>query len=536
VLLLLSVFALAAAGLGLAWVSNRFGGVQGWAAHLGALALAAGVLALGWRLLRGEGLPHWLFALLLGAALLRLGAAALWYTALPTAGYGSQAELGGYVMADAAERDRAAWELAKSEKPLLRAFQGSYRKNDQYGGMLYLSAAVYRLLGGGRHYPLLMAAIGGAFSSLAILFMWAVCRRAWDAPTANLAAWILALYPEAVLLGSSQMREAYMVTLTAAALYGLLLAWQEQPWRGAAWALGALLLTLPFSPPLGGLLAAALGLLAPAGFNASRGVLRRLARRRRFWLALGGLALLAGAAAWLASTAWEQLPPEAVRGPLSVVGWWLRKSADFQAYLSMRASGWMQKVFNNTPEWTHLWLLLVYGVSQPLLPAALADITGAPIWRGIAIWRSLGWTPLLILLVYALLRAWGRRPARGLAPWLERGLSLAAWLAILAASFRGGGDPWDNPRYRAAFAGLQVALAAWAWMEQRRQPDPLLRRVLAGLGLILAWLMPWYLRRYIHINWPVEDFFKSLGLGAASAALFWLADWVSPRRKGAPDP
>ncbi|MCI0519091.1 MAG: hypothetical protein L0Z70_02410, partial [Chloroflexi bacterium] len=197
-----------ACALGLTWASNRFAGLQGWLAHLGALALAAGVLALGWRLLREEDLPRWLLALLLGAALLRLGAAAFWYTALPSAGYGSPAELGGYIMADASERDRAAWELAHSEKSLLRAFEGGYRKADQYGGMLFLSALVYRLLDGGRHYALLMAAVGAAFSSLALLFTWAFSRRAWGQPAANLAAWILALYPEAVLLGSSQMREA----------------------------------------------------------------------------------------------------------------------------------------------------------------------------------------------------------------------------------------------------------------------------------------------------------------------------------------
>ncbi|MCI0518885.1 MAG: hypothetical protein L0Z70_01340, partial [Chloroflexi bacterium] len=351
-------------------------------------------------------------------------------------------------------------------------------------------------------------------------------RRAWGQPAANLAAWILALYPEAVLLGSSQMREAYIVTFTAAAFYGLLLARQRRSWHGPAWTLGALLLTLPFSPPLGGLLAALLAVIALASSPFSHGALGRLVSRRWFWLAVAGLALLAGIAAYLAWLSWRGLPPDEVSGPLGVVGWWLRKSADFQAYLSMRASGWMQKVFKNTPEWMHLWLLLVYGVSQPLLPAALADITGAPIWRGIAIWRSLGWTPLLILLVYAPLRAFGKRAAAGFSPWLERALSLTVWLAVLAASFRGGGDPWDNPRYRAAFAGLQAALVAWAWIEQRRQPDPLLRRVLAGLGLILAWLMPWYLRRYIHVDWPVEDFFKSLGLGAASAVLVWLADWV----------
>ena len=90
---------------------------------------------------------------------------------------------------------------------------------------------------------------------------------------------------------------------------------------------------------------------------------------------------------------------------------------------------------------------------------------------------------------------------------------------MLIASYRGGGDQWDNPRYREAFAGLQVALAAWAWVAQRSRPDPWLRRALVAAGPILLWFLPWYLRRYVYLPWPVEDLFKTLGLGLASAVL-----------------
>ena len=130
------------------------------------------------------------------------------------------------------------------------------------------------------------------------------------------------------------------------------------------------------------------------------------------------------------------------------------------------------------------------------------------------------------------LRQKGGLPApQGLLGQAERTLSLAVWLVILVASFRGGGDAWDNPRYRLTFAGLQIALVAWAWAEQRRQPDPWLRRVLIGLGLMLAWFAPWYLRRYLHMGWPVADFFMTLGLGLSSAALYWIGDWAVEKFK-----
>jgi len=100
----------------------------------------------------------------------------------------------------------------------------------------------------------------------------------------------------------------------------------------------------------------------------------------------------------------------------------------------------------------------------------------------------------------------------------------------LLASYRRGGDQWDNPRYRVMFASPQIALAAWAMLAPRRTHDPWLRRVLVGLGLILLWFMPWYLRRYTPLDWPVSDLFKTLGLGLISASLYWLWDWVGEKR------
>ncbi len=508
----------------LSWISSGFQGVAGWLSFLLVGLLGMVILAGGWRLLQGETPPRWLLGLSIGAALLRLAAGMVWFTVLPIAGYNSSPEQYGYVMADAYDRDRSAWELASSDKPLLKAFQGGFRKADQYGGMLFLSASVYRFAGGQTHQPLLMVVITAAFSALAVAFSWGFARRAWGEAAAYLAAWGLALYPEAILVGSSQMREAFLVTLAIVAAYGLLKFAQERSLGGMALILGSLVLSLPLSPPSTALLLVILVLQAiamgkawlPSGWR----------EQRWFWPALVGAILLVGIGLWLALL---QFAPAGVTSPISVVSWWIKKSADWNAYLSERASGWVQKIFDSTPEWTHMPLLVLYGVIQPFLPAAVIDVTGAPVWRLIAIWRAAGWTLLLPLLLYATLRA--LRPksslsaSQGLSASGERVLSLAVWLVILVASFRGGGDAWDNPRYRLTFAGLQIALVAWAWAEQRRLPDPWLRRVIIGLGLVLAWFVPWYLRRYLHMQWPVADFFMTLGLGLASAALYWIGDW-----------
>ncbi len=500
--------------LGLAWVSSRFADIRGFGSFGGVFAIAAGISLGSWYMLRRDkvlNIPLWLGWLLLVGVLVRLAAGVLWFTGMPDLGHGTAAEQAGYVMADAYQRDQAAWELAKSPKPLERAFLG-YRSADQYGGLLFISALVYRYLGGQVHQPLLIVVLAAVASSLAVLFTWGFSVRAWDGGVAKVAAWGVALYPEAVLLGSSQMREAFTITLVAISFYGLVRYWQERTWHGLLWCSGSLILCVPFSPPIAALL---LGMLVVQAAIMGKW---RVSEGGRLWLLLGICALVVVVALWVA---WAQFAPQSVSNPIGIVSWWLRKSADWQQYLSERASGWLQKIFEYTPIWFHGPFLLVYGIVRPFLPAALVDKSVA-IWQGIAIWRAAGWTLLLSFLVYAPVRAIRGIPERR----FVMGLSLVVWLGILVASFRGGGDQWDNPRYRAAFASLQVALAAWVWSGQCRRADPWFRRALIGVGIILAWFLPWYLRRYTAFTWPVVDLFKTVGLGVFSAVLFFVWDWA----------
>jgi hypothetical protein len=424
-------------------------------------------------------------------------------------------------MQDAYERDTAAWELATSGAPLWQAFTGN-RASDQYGGLLFFSALIYRSIGGPAHQPLMMVVLGAAVSALAVLFTWACARRLMEARTAALAAWGLALYPEAVLLGSSQMREAFTITLAVVALYGLLRFHQDHRLASLAFLLGALLICLALSPPAAVLI---LILLLAVALTLDK---FRLLRSQRLWLILVGLVLLAGLGLWLS---WSQIAPEGVSSPFGMVSWWLRKAADLQAYETRQASGWIQKIFRETPAGLHLPLLVLYGAARPLLPAALVA-GGAPIWQGIAIWRAFGWTILLLLLLYALW-VWLRSTPR---PAVIGALHVVVWAVILVASLRSGGDQWDNPRYRATLAGVQVAVAAWGVVTGRQTRDPWLRRALIGGLLVIAWFLPWYLRRYTPATWPVVDPFKALGLGIVSACLYFLWDWARLAPAPRPEP
>jgi len=510
-----------------AWVSSNFTNLDGWLSFLLTAILCLGLVTGCWWIVKkteGSELPTKLGILIVFAILLRLGLGMLWYLTLPKFGHDSPAEKAGYVMADAHQRDQSAWELAQSENSLTKAFRNQ-RTVDQYGGLLFLSAALYRYIGGQVHLPLQMVMVTATVSGLAILFTWLFVRRIWNQRIAWVAAWFLLLFPEAILLGSSQMREAFTITLTMAAFYGLVGFIQTHSKIYLAWVIGSTLLFLTFSPPFAALLAGMLILIALL-WNITKlsrtFSWRAIFRQNRLWIMIVGIIILILIGIWFTL---GQFAPEKITNPITLITWWIGKSADWQAHLSESASGKIQAIFDRTPEWSHAYLLLTYGIVQPFLPAALIVSSDAPIWQVIAIWRSLGWTIILILLVYASIRAWKDDTSS-----ITRIIIILVWLTFVIASYRGGGDQWDNPRYRATFAGLQIAIAAWALATRQRSEDRIFRYAFIWAILTTLWFIPWYLHREFKIPWPVGDLFKTLALGIITSVLVILWDWV--RREG----
>ena len=216
--------------LGLSWISSAFSDVSGFFPFTYVLILATLILWLGWRLIQAQSPSKWLLYLVIGAAVLRLAAGAVWYVELPLFGHPNPTQQSGYIMYDGYRRDTAAWELAQSDQALLTAFDGASHM-DQYGGLLFFSSFVYRYLANGVHYPLQIVAIASAFSAAAVFFAWALCKQLWGERTGKFAAWTLTLYSEAVLLGSSQMREAFTITLVTAISYYAILYWKRQNYK-----------------------------------------------------------------------------------------------------------------------------------------------------------------------------------------------------------------------------------------------------------------------------------------------------------------
>jgi hypothetical protein len=493
--------------------------LRGLIAYLVLLVLGVGGLGFAWRLTA----PTRSTAAAAGAAFLtRLIIGAGLTLSLPMIGYANNMEhQSGYVFTDAYNRDLQAWELATSGEPLTRAFSGNYSA-DQYGGLLAFSACLYRLLSPDAHRPMLILIVNATAAAWGVLLLWRASLSWFGDFTARLAAWAFALYPESILLGSSQMREALVIPAVSASMYALSL-YQS---RNRAWSLWAILSALVLFPiqPLAGF--AALGVLAGFWFF-DPGTLQTRTHRKTmlgFGLVLGSLVI----ALMVLGAILANLPSVQGAGPLEVVLAWLRNNFTFQSYLAKRASGMLQKLLDNLPEGLHWLVILVYGIAQPVLPAMVGDPDAVWVMRGIGLLRALGWYALAPFLVYALpgiLRM--RNNARR---WQLLWLSLIGWAWIAISALNAGGDQWDNPRYRTILLAWLVLLAGWAWDWARQRRDPWLSRWLAVEAVFVSMFTEWYLGRY-YPGFPHLDIHVMIAATQGMTAFILAGGWLWDRRK-----
>jgi hypothetical protein len=480
------------------------------------LAALGSVAAWGaWRWVGGQSQSKLLIACLLSAVVLRLTAAVALPYGLPAFGYPESVQQSGYLYYDAFRRDSDAWHFSISNKPLIEAFNPD-AGGDQYGGLLYLSAAVYRQLSPTIHRPLLIAVLGACLSSIALLFLWGFCRPMFGEKAAVVAVWIVALYPDLVLLSASQMREPYLVAGMAVAFFGFARA-RRAAWGDAAIALGlGTLLTLSMSPPFCALMILLLG----GAWFLDRGM-------GKGTLAVGiGVAVVALAALAFTLRAWTSIGGIGGSKPLEVLLGWLTSGASYQLQLVEKGSSWIQRLFAVTPAWLHMPMVTLYGLTQPFLPAALAD-PAAPVWRVLAIFRSLGWALLLPMLAYGLAAAM-RAPGKNRMAFY---LALAGVAISLAVSYRSAGDLWDNPRYRASFIIVLASVAGWAWAHAAGQGRPWLKRFFVLEAGIMALFLQWYVGRYYHL--ALLSLYPTLLLILAFAVIYPAAALIIDQRRTA---
>ena len=447
---------------------------------------------------------------------LRLGVGLTLYEVLPVDGYDDPDDRAGFVYTDAHRRDAQAWELANSDRPILEAFSRKYH-SDQYGGLLAFCSFAYRYFSPDAHRPLLPILLSAIVATLGVPFLWRSLYEMSGDSMANAAVWIFALYPETVLLGGAVMREPYLITLSAIALWGFICLQHIQDRSGWYW-LGMSFIGMMLISPVAALMTS---LVLGVWFY-----MKSSRKTLNLW-AVGGISLVMVIGVLILAAAVNRQGRFDTSSPFGVIGGFLREAVSWDAYQLERGSGWVQKLFEEMPESLRLPFVAIYGIFQPVLPAALIEPTTAT-WKIIAIARAAGWYILLPLLALSFLAAFSNPPGEERRIWLW--LAIMSWLWILLAAIRGGGDQWDNPRYRAIFFVWQTLLAAnvFTWWRQHRSRWVI--RIICMEAMFLLIFGQWYLSRYAHFGRQLD-----FGLMVILILIIWgviiLGGWMWDRRR-----
>jgi len=508
-------------GAGLASIQGGLWWI-GWLGFSALTILGLAALIAAWRWAGAGKTLAWMVGL---ALLLRLAAGVAVYIALPVNGHDSPDDKAGYVFTDAHRRDDQAWQLASSGKPLWTAFDKSYY-TDQYGGLLAFSAAAYDVLSPDAHRPLLIILLASLVAALGLPFLYKAARLLWDDRLALAAGWLFALYPESILTGGAQMREPFLLTFVAMSLWGFA-DWIKQGGRvvlrpkgvkghGWIWMAVGFLGLLMVSPAIA---LAAFAILAVW-------IYLRGDHKRVPWQALVVLAVVFVLALFVLSWSLNRNHDFGAASPVGVILDWFRNAVKYDTYRLERGSGWIQLLFRKMTASQQMVFAIIYGILQPVLPAAFVEPTTLT-WKLIAILRAAGWYAILPLMIYSLIAAWRTPGGAERRAWLW--ISIASWLWILTCSIRGGGDQWDNPRYRLILFGFEALAAGYAWTWWRAHHDAWLPRLMVMEALAVLIFLQWYLSRYYHLGGQIP-FYLMIGLIVLVSAAIVVGGWLWDRR------
>ncbi len=432
------------------------------------------------------------------AFFLRLASGVTLHLALPIYGHEDEDDQAGYVFTDAHIRENQSWTLASSERPIVDAFSKKY-SSDQYGGLLAFNATIYRYLSPDGRRPLLLFLFSSFFAALGVPFLWRAVGLVLGEKAAWASAWIFALYPESILLGAYGMREPYLLTFSAMALWGFALVLHQVDRSRIGWAwlgLGLLGMMLVSSP------AALITMVILAGWFYFANEKHQIS-----WTTIVIVVVVFALGIVFLSSSLNRSGQFDSSSPLSVVNGWLKSAVRLETYKLEGDSGWVQKILGDTygsgdykPSWYRLPFITGYGILQPVLPAALIYPTKV-IWRIIGILRATGWYLLLPMLILSFVAAARQGPGktRSILLWL----SLLTWIWILMSALRGGGDLWDNPRYRTILFVWQSVLAGWVWVWWRETGNAWFVRVFACEFVFILIFTQWYASRYLKFGFQL---------------------------------
>jgi len=457
----------------------------------------------------------WMVAL---AFTLRLVGGVVSYLALPIYGYvDDEDQSAGFVYTDAHRRDDQAWELASSEKSIFDAFNKTYAY-DQYGGLLAFSAFIYRYLSPDEHRVLLLVLLSAFMGALGIPFLWKAVAQEWGANVAFASGWIFALYPESILLGGSAMREPYLLAFSALALWGFVGWHGSQNKKDLIWLSVGIAGMLLVSPSI-----ALVTLVILGGWMYFTGERGRISG----WV-VAALVLVFAAGLFILSSALNRQGNLGDGTPLAVINNFVREALKWNVFKIEEGSGWVQKLFDEMPEALHLPFVMIYGFLQPVLPAIFFVPTTIA-WKVIGIFRAVGWYTLFpaLILSFVAVAGTGGEKKRKLILWL----SLIVWGWILFTALRGGGDQWDNPRYRLILFLWQAIVAGNVWVWWRETKNAWFMRVFAMEIVFVVIFGQWYANRYFHVGVQLPFAYMVAVIFGIWGLIFTLGMWRDKKQQ-----
>lgn len=412
------------------------------------------------------GKSRLLFWILLLGFLFRFGFGIITSIGLPSWGYDEETQNNGYLFQDAYFRDTQAWELASSNTPIHSAF-GDQFFSDQYGGLLAISAIVYRFFTPSAHAQLNIILVATFISILGIPFLWRASRD--SIRIQKISVIVYTFYPDAIFFSSSQMREPFLIGLSAILFY--LLNENERLSKRRLYSVFIVSLALFM-----------INARISVFIVAIMAIWFILTKIHNDFLDFGNKKFIIGFSVVIFIVG------------LIGTGWFLEVSK-WDAYLAVQSSGWLQAIFERIGNQFRLPFLTIYGFLQPILPAAIME-PSITFWKILGIIRSSGWVFLLPLVFYGFVFA-VRQKGMNRIKWLTIWLFVIFW--IFLSSLRAGGDLWDNPRYRLALFVPMVVLVSNALNYAIETHDHWLLRIYLAEGVYLLFFLQWYISRYTNI-------------------------------------
>jgi hypothetical protein len=142
-------------------------------------------------------------------------------------GYPSDKNRIGLVETDALNATSKAWDAAQSNQPVLETWtQGS---GDNTGGITVMGVILFRLFSSDQERALLLGLLAAAVSALTVIPTFRLANELFSERVARVAAVIVAVYPEAVMLGALDVQQGYLALVLGVELLAVagLMLWKK---------------------------------------------------------------------------------------------------------------------------------------------------------------------------------------------------------------------------------------------------------------------------------------------------------------------